>query len=789
MTFVMFIRYYLSARSTAIYLLVRVGQCPMCRGVQVLWSAKLQPSSTLQPMKDQGSLTTLSTDQLLYGTDQTQRLVAIEPAGPDRMTVYQRREDSSVHAAIEEFRPWLLTARAEPWGALRSRPEVEELTGDHYYRYLVTFGSWQALGDATRAAKDAGERFFDITSPVEQYLIATGRTLFKGMVYEDLYRLQLDIETTGLDARNPDARIIIVALRTSFGHEELLVLNEDEGLLIEQLNQRIQALDPDVVEGHNIFNFDLPFLATRAARFGLNLSWGRDGSPVRISDGQRRFKAGPLSLPYTPAYIHGRHIIDTYQQIQRYDSAGNLTSYGLKNAVEALGLTRANREFVPGEQIREVWDTDRDRLIRYALDDVRDVDVLGRLAVPTEFYQTQILPRSFQSVATGGPGGKINDLMVRAYLSQRHSIPRAQSPRDYPGGYADLLETGAFSPVVKCDVESLYPSIMLVDGITSASDTLGAYLPMLRDLTQRRLHAKAQSRLSSGEDRARWEGLQASFKVLINSFYGYLGFGAGLFNDYDAATRVTLAGQRIIKTAVAALRDRGAQPIEVDTDGVYFVPPTGIATEHDERRFIDQVATTLPKGIRLGHDGRYQAMLSLRMKTYGLLTEDGRVLLKGSALRSRKMEPCFRAFLEAAARDFMTDDRETARERYFALGDQIRTRALSIDQITQWTMLHQETIGSQARLKRLLERLNPPPKSGERLEIYERQDGELALSGEYASDENIPYLLRRLNETAGRFRALFESDQAFAAFFPLISLRTDMDQAREQKASSQLSLF
>ena len=109
-----------------------------------------------------------------------------------------------------------------------------------------------------------------------------------------------------------------------------------------------------------------------------------------MGSGTARFKAGALTMPYTPAYIHGRHIIDTYQQIQRYDIGGHLSSYGL----EAGGRGARPDPRQPGiragrRRSRDVWQHDRDRLLRYALDDVRDVAVLSSLATPTEFYQTQ----------------------------------------------------------------------------------------------------------------------------------------------------------------------------------------------------------------------------------------------------------------------------------------------------------------------------------------------------------------------------------------------------------------
>jgi DNA polymerase, archaea type len=731
----------------------------------------------------------LVTEQLLYGTDPTIGIVAADFVSGNKIRFYLRSEDGQKETVDEEFQPWLLGAREAPWQSGRYQVDIRELEGEHPLRYLVTFEDWYAHNDAVREARDSGETFFRLNSPVEQHLMTTGKSLFKGMVFDDIRRVQIDIETTGFDPNLEDNQIITVALRTNAGAEEILQLGDSEAELIQTVNERLHELDPDVIEGHNVFNFDIPFLAARARRYGLQLTWGRDGSNIWIGNSQQRFKVGPLTLPFTPCSIMGRHVVDTYQQIQRYDAGGKLTSYGLKNAVEALGMTRSDRVFIPGDEIKHVWSSDPDRVARYALDDVRDVNLLSELALPTEFYQTQLLPRSLQSVAIGGPGEKINDLMIRAYVLQGESIPLASESRDYPGGHAELIEVGMFKPVVKCDVESLYPSIMITEGIAPKTDSLGAYLPMLKDLTDRRLHAKAMAQRTTGSEQATWDGLQSSFKVLINSFYGYLGYGRGFFNDFDAAERVTRSGHRIIKQTVDSLRETGARPIEVDTDGVYFVPPPHVVSEEDELAYVESIGSKLPAGIRLTHDGRYQAMLSVRLKNYGLLTHDNRIILRGSALRNRRMERCLRSFLYEATLAFLSDDRDRARELYFDLADRIQRRALAVSEFSQWAMLNHDTVQAQPRLKRLVERLPSHVRSGERVEIYEQESGELGLVDEYEGDENSTYLLRRLHDTAARFEALFATRSEFTAFFPKLTPRTDLAAARNQEPARQLDLL
>src|SRR5437762_1516585 len=74
-------------------------------------------------------------------------------------------------------------------------------------------------------------------------------------------------------------------------------------------------------------------------------------------------------------------------------------------------------------------------------------------------------------------------------------------------------------------------------------------------------------------DRRYFHALQNTFKILINSFYGYLGFAQGNFADFEAAARVTQIGRDLLKQMIEWLKAQGAQVIEVDTDGIYFVPP------------------------------------------------------------------------------------------------------------------------------------------------------------------------------------------------------------------------
>lgn len=351
-----------------------------------------------------------------------------------------------------------------------------------------------------------------------------------------------------------------------------------------------------------------------------------------------------------------------------------------------------------------------------------------------------------------------------------------------------MRRVGRFSPVVKCDVESLYPAIMLTAGIAPESDHLGVFLPMLDSLTTDRLAAKRRAATSDGYEHARWNGLQSSLKVLINSFYGYLGYSRGYFNDYDAAERVTVRGHEIIQQVTAELEARGARTIEIDTDGVYFEPAEGAPTLTEEMELVESVSSQLPEGISLAHDGRWQAMLSLRLKNYVLLDYDGRLVLKGSGLRSRREEPYLRRFIQDASRRFLTPIPENRiRDLYMDTAEAIVNGQIEPVDIARTETISDTTFRSEST-RRLAEALGQE-RIGERVAVYQKENGELARIENYSNDEDRQYLLRRLRDVAERFRPLYESVHAFDYDFPAVTLRTDLDAMRSAERASQMRLF
>jgi len=272
---------------------------------------------------------------ILFGADATPRIVAIELGETGTVKVHRREKNGSTTTDVEPFHPFLWADN----DVVDLGIEAEKLKGDLKFGWLITVDSWKELIALRNGLKNAGRDFFAFTDPVQHYLTATGRTLFKDLPFEELKRMQLEV----LSFSEGDAdHIMSIALSDNSGWEELLIVNpkkteESERSAIKRLTSLIKERDPDVIEGHNLFRFDLPYLVARAKKLKTKLDWGRSAGFLRSRPS--RLQIAEKTIDYPKFTIDGRHFVDTFLLAQFYDvGMRSLTGFERTDVARHFGL-------------------------------------------------------------------------------------------------------------------------------------------------------------------------------------------------------------------------------------------------------------------------------------------------------------------------------------------------------------------------------------------------------------------------------------------------------------------
>ncbi|HET7228194.1 MAG TPA: DNA polymerase domain-containing protein [Chthoniobacterales bacterium] len=741
-------------------------------------------------------------NELLFGADKTPRIVAIELGETGTVRVYRREKDGGTAVDVEPFHPFVWTDGDVTDLGLEN---AQKLAGDLKYNWLVTVDSWKELIALRNGLKKAGRTFFALSDPVQHYLSATGRTLFKQLPFEELKRMQLEVISPAGESDLAEASqnpIASIALSDHGGWEELIVVDpakpeESEHDAIKQLTAVIKERDPDVIEGHNLFRFDLPYLVARARKAKVKLDWGRSGGFLRSRPS--RLQIAEKTIDYPKFQIDGRHFVDTFLLAQFYDvGMRTLSGFERVDVAQHFGFCdSAELSALTGKELQRAYINNDERFRRRALCAVRETRAVAELLSPSYFIQAQIFPYNYQDVIVRGNATRINALFLREYLRQRHSIPEMPMAVSFEGGFTAIYFSGVARNVWHCDVASLYPSIMLQFGCFPTTDQLQIFRHLLTDLRKFRLEAKRQMQAAGNESNRRsWHhlhALQNTFKILINSFYGYLGFAQGHFADFDAAARVTQIGRDLLQKMIAWLGERGAQVIEVDTDGIYFVPPAAVAADavrgkpkHTTKKpgsatpatAIDGlrsgISEILPPGIEVEFDEQFDAMFSYKAKNYALLTRSGDVIIKGGALKSRGLEKFQRVFLEEMIKRIMEGKGEEIGQLRHQFEKRIRNREMPIEMLMKTDTLqdslekYRAKIAGSARNRAAAYELALASgrnyKPGDQISYYIKATPKKVPAYEAAKpasefdpqnrDENIDYYIAKLDDLMKKFSGI-----------------------------------
>lgn len=663
----------------------------------------------------------------------------IDEAG--RAHVSRSAADGSRRESIEAFRPFAWTGETGEFPGVTFEP----LQGEGAFKWLAHADSLASFTAFFQRMREGGA--IDVLRPYEsQWLLQQRARLYADLHFAELRRCQLDIETAAAEpggfsnAKNADDRVLAIGLQCA-GRRELLQLEEEsaagEKALLLRFNEVFRTLDPDIVEGHNLFKFDLDYLRQRCRRHKVPCAWGRFGLSAEFRNS--RLKIAERWLDFPRCDLPGRAVIDTYLLVQLYDiTAREMTSYGLKEAAIYFGVTPesgAGRTYIDGVGIQDEFRRDRAKFLAYLADDLRETQGVADVLLPTYFEQARAFPILLQDAALRGNAGKVDLLFLEEYYHARAACATPVDIAGFEGGFTRSFQEGVFRHVLHFDVASLYPSLLLHIGRNPRSDTLGVFIPLLQRLREYRLKYKQLAKAApTAAERDEAQARQQTFKILINSFYGYLGFSGARFGDGELAAEVTRRGRELLQALIDEFGRLGCTILEADTDGIYLS-----SAEYFEKpeALLAQVQRILPPGIELEFDGRYDAMFCYKAKNYALAA-GGEVTLRGSALRSRGIEPYLKRLSDEFIGFLLGVSERSPAETIKELREKIAARAVPVTDLAKTEALSQnpdayaQFVAGGGKPRRASAeaalRMNPRPRMGERVTYYigAKQKGQTA---------------------------------------------------------------
>ncbi|KAH9940939.1 DNA polymerase family B-domain-containing protein [Epithele typhae] len=439
----------------------------------------------------------------------------------------------------------------------------------------------------------------------------------------------------------------------------------DEQEMLEKWRDFVEEVDPDVIIGYNIANFDLPYLLDRAQAL-KSKSFPYLG---RILNKQTQIKDTHFSSKAfgqrdsKETQMDGRLQIDILQYVQR---EYKLRSYTLNSVcAHFLGEQKEDVHHSVITELQNGTPESRRRLAVYCLKDAylpqRLMDKLMCFINYTEMARITGVP--FNYLLSRGQSIKVLSQLYRKANDDGYIIPALKgegSEEGYEGATVIEPKKGYYDvPIATLDFSSLYPSIMMAhnlcyttlldkatvdrlklvkdvdyihtpnnDLFVKASKRKGLLPTILEELIGARKRVKAMLKQEPDPSkRAVLDGRQLALKISANSVYGFSGATVGKLPCLAISSSTTSYGRQMIEKTKQEVEaeyctangyDHDATVIYGDTDSVMirFGPgdlPTCMRLGSEA---ADLVSSKFIKPIKLEFEKVYFPYLLINKKRY-----------------------------------------------------------------------------------------------------------------------------------------------------------------------------
>jgi DNA polymerase-2 len=349
----------------------------------------------------------------------------------------------------------------------------------------------------------------------------------------------------------------------------------DEASLLRAFLARVRAIDPDVLVGWNLIDFDLSVLDARCKAHGVDFYLGRSEMPCTLRLDRSFWGSSRANVP-------GRVVLDGVALVR--GAFVRLEDYRLDTAARAVlgeGKTHSARD--RGAWIEGAYRDDIERFVEYNLTDARlayrIIEKLG--LIPLAIRRSQLTGMPLDRVGASIASFDflyLHELRARGMVAP--SVNDQSEAEPTVGGYVLASEPGLYRNILVFDYRSLYPSLILtfhLDPLSYVADPqpgedliqapngahfrrTGGILPELLE----RFFPEREAAKRRGDPIG-----ATAYKILMNSFYGVLGTPRCRFHSPRTANAITRFGQSILLWTKDWFEAEGYRVLYGDTDSLF----------------------------------------------------------------------------------------------------------------------------------------------------------------------------------------------------------------------------
>ena len=370
-------------------------------------------------------------------------------------------------------------------------------------------------------------------------------------------------------------RVLMVGEGEDSGSIEYL---EDEKALLLRWIDWVERIDPDILIGWNVIDFDLRMLQQKSRALGVPLAIGRGGALPVWRQSQQDSGQHFVLIP-------GRVVLDGIDTLR--SATYNFASFALESvARELLGRGKLIQDaaqtdpLYKAREIRRQFHEDKPRLAEYNLEDCQLVWEIFEHARLIDFSIERARLTGLEMDRPGGSVAAFDNLYLPRLHRKGYVAPNIgdyAGELNAPGGYVMDSKPGLLDSVLVLDYKSLYPSIIRtfrVDPyarIAPGEDRVPGYDGASFHKHEHILPQIIEN-LWAARDQAKRDGnapLSQAIKIIMNSFYGVLGTPGCRLHDSRLTSSITKRGHDIILQTVELIEAEGYEVVYGDTDSVF----------------------------------------------------------------------------------------------------------------------------------------------------------------------------------------------------------------------------